>query len=142
VGKRMDVLWKTCGELDRRETETAAISGTRLDSIPSRSSSKPEGTSAPLLAFVWHEQLLFGAAALIGTLLLFTGWLADYQRQAAVDRLEKWEAPPRYRALRGKGADKNKIGGRQSNQIAARGELVWPKVISRKGSPAAAFESL
>jgi hypothetical protein len=39
------------------------------------------------------SKMLYGAAALIGTLLLFAGWLADYQRQAAVDRLEKWEAP-------------------------------------------------
>jgi hypothetical protein len=39
------------------------------------------------------SKLLFGAAALAGTLLLFAGWLADYQKQATVDRLENWEAP-------------------------------------------------
>ena len=38
------------------------------------------------------SKLLFGAAALPGTQLLFAGWLADYQKQAAVDRLENWEA--------------------------------------------------
>jgi len=36
------------------------------------------------------SKLLFGAAAPAGTLLLFAGWLADYQKQAAVDRLENW----------------------------------------------------
>jgi len=39
------------------------------------------------------SKLLFGAAALAGTLLLFEGWLAEYQQQAAVDRLERWEVP-------------------------------------------------
>jgi hypothetical protein len=39
------------------------------------------------------SKLFLGAAALAGSLLLFIGWLADYQKQAAVDRLERWEAP-------------------------------------------------
>ena len=35
----------------------------------------------------------FGAAALAGALLLFIGWLADQQQRAAVERIERWEAP-------------------------------------------------
>ena len=95
MGKRMDVLWKTCGELDRRKTETAANSRPRLDSIPagSRLSTSQKEHQLPFLHSFGMSKMLYGAAALIGTLLLFAGWLADYQRQAAVDRLEKWEAP-------------------------------------------------
>jgi hypothetical protein len=38
-----------------------------------------------------RKQWYFGAAALVGTVLLFLGWLAEHQRQAAIDRLERWE---------------------------------------------------
>jgi hypothetical protein len=34
---------------------------------------------------------LYGIAALIGALVLFTGWLADREKQAGMDRLERLE---------------------------------------------------
>jgi len=35
----------------------------------------------------------FGIAALVGTLLLFVAWLADREKRAGIERLERWEAP-------------------------------------------------
>jgi len=36
------------------------------------------------------RKLYFAAAALIGTLFLFIGWLAEHERQAGIERLQQW----------------------------------------------------
>jgi hypothetical protein len=39
------------------------------------------------------KRLIFGFAALAGSLILFVLWLAQHEREAAVERLERYEMP-------------------------------------------------
>lgn len=40
-----------------------------------------------------RHRFYFGLAALFGTFVLFLIWLANYNNQAAIKRLEKYEIP-------------------------------------------------
>ncbi|WP_439392276.1 hypothetical protein ACRQ5Q_21765 [Bradyrhizobium sp. PMVTL-01] len=41
------------------------------------------------------KRLVFGLAALCGTLLLALVWLGQHEREAAIERLERYEFSPR-----------------------------------------------
>ena len=40
-----------------------------------------------------NRHLYLGLAALAGTLILFVLWLAQYERHAAIERIERYEVP-------------------------------------------------